>query len=529
MSSKRDQDRTIGNAESSESASSPRRGAGRVWIALSGAMAVLSLALWLPTAREIDRYDGYHVARFGHLVLGIALGLLGGILAGVALWRTRGSSRWATAALVLNLVVATVVAIHARWPRTPEVMQAVRDGDAARVRAYAKLGVGLDGRERWGWYRENEGATPLTAAVANGDATMVATLLECGADLHATDGRQQTALHQAVISQHPALVEFLLSQGANIDQRGDEGDTPLLTAIRHRSLDLLELLLTRGADPRLGHPIGRLVQISPAEISGPGNWSEPAVAKAIELLARHGADLNGEVEHGRTPLTAAILAGHGKAMLQALVANGAELARQDAHADTPLVLAAQVGDLSAIRLLLDSGANVDHSGTRGKSPLTAALLAGQLPAAEVLLQAGAELGGEDNFHRSPVLAAVTGSILHDRPEILRFVLERGAPPTRTNHRDNRNSPLAVAAGSGRLELARMLLDAGVAPDEPHQQDATPLRQAIAGGHLEMVRLLLSRGAAVNHRNARNQTPLDYARECDHRDIEALLLEQATAP
>jgi ankyrin repeat protein len=58
--------------------------------------------------------------------------------------------------------------------------------------------------------------------------------------------------------------------------------------------------------------------------------------------------------------------------------------------------------------------------------------------------------------------------------------------------------LSVAVGHGRLEAARLLLDAGADPSLVDGDGVTPLMGAAAGGgHLEVLRLLLARGATVD--------------------------------
>jgi ankyrin repeat protein len=58
--------------------------------------------------------------------------------------------------------------------------------------------------------------------------------------------------------------------------------------------------------------------------------------------------------------------------------------------------------------------------------------------------------------------------------------------------------LHVAAGHGRLEAARLLLDGGADPSLADSTAVTtPLMAAAVRGHLEVLRLLLERGAAVD--------------------------------
>jgi ankyrin repeat protein len=57
--------------------------------------------------------------------------------------------------------------------------------------------------------------------------------------------------------------------------------------------------------------------------------------------------------------------------------------------------------------------------------------------------------------------------------------------------------LRAAAGNGRLEVARLLLDGGADPSRACGDGFTPLMEAAACGHLEVLRLLLGRGATVD--------------------------------
>jgi hypothetical protein len=57
--------------------------------------------------------------------------------------------------------------------------------------------------------------------------------------------------------------------------------------------------------------------------------------------------------------------------------------------------------------------------------------------------------------------------------------------------------LCQAAGNGRLEAVRLLLDGGADPSLAGSHGATPLMAAEGEGHLEVLWLLLGRGAAVD--------------------------------
>lgn len=71
-------------------------------------------------------------------------------------------------------------------------------------------------------------------------------------------------------------------------------------------------------------------------------------------------------------------------------------------------------------------------------------------------------------------------------EVLRVLLRLGAPTT--------GVPLVAAANSGSLECVRVLVEAGVDPNQGHRGFPTALAAATRGGLQEMVEYLRANGA-----------------------------------
>ena len=80
------------------------------------------------------------------------------------------------------------------------------------------------------------------------------------------------------------------------------------------------------------------------------------------------------------------------------------------------------------------------------------------------------------------------------------------------------SLLGRAAGHGRLEIVRFLLDRGAG------LQGIPLVRAVQGGNIEIVRLLIEAGADVNQGRRGFPTPLAMSRTERHPEIEQLLVE-----
>jgi hypothetical protein len=117
--------------------------------------------------------------------------------------------------------------------------------------------------------------------------------------------------------------------------------------------------------------------------------------------------------------------------------------------------------------------------------------------------------------------------------MLRLLLEAGGDP---HERDRLGqTPLMMACQFGRIEPARVLLDAGAKVNEQSGRrplvkiglqelgELTPLLIAAPTGNAELVKLLLERGADVNARDMRGMTPLMMAASSEAQDLETVRL------
>lgn len=81
---------------------------------------------------------------------------------------------------------------------------------------------------------------------------MLKILLDHGAEINATDGHSDTALHIATRIGDKEAVSFLLKHGADKDARGYKQTTPLYEAIFYYRFDVIDPLLEYGANIDLG-------------------------------------------------------------------------------------------------------------------------------------------------------------------------------------------------------------------------------------------------------------------------------------
>lgn len=83
-----------------------------------------------------------------------------------------------------------------------------------------------------------------------------------------------------------------------------------------------------------------------------------------------------------------------------------------------------------------------------------------------------------------------------------------------------DTPLYAAVNEGKLEAARLLLDAGA--DRDHSSHTPYLHLTIERGNLAMLKLLLKAGADPNVKNREGQTALALALRQESADAVALL-------
>lgn len=159
----------------------------------------------------------------------------------------------------------------------------------------------------------------------------------------------------------------------------------------------------------------------------------------------------------------------------------------EAHGTTPLVEAAFSGNADIVKLYLDHGAKVNILNKVGESAL---FYASNAKVARLLIEAGDD----------PNRLAEWGTPLHsaarwERPEVIKVLLEKGA---KVNiYGKSGESPLHYASTA---EVARLLIAAGADPKRS-SKSGTPMHSAAGSGRIEVAKVLLKHGADVNaHRN-----------------------------
>jgi ankyrin repeat protein len=225
-------------------------------------------------------------------------------------------------------------------------------------------------------------------------------------------GDRQRALFLAAGGGHASVIKLLVAPHGNggggsaghlVNARDDSGWTPLVHAARavgrwRSSGDgtaAVRILLAAGADCNVVTDKGSTA-LCEALRENPWRRDNDATAapqaEIVKLLLDAGADpeLGRDDATKGTALVLAVKGGHGAAMVEMLIAAGADMEARDKNGMTPLLLAAVDGDVEVIQALVEKGgADLEAEDKKRRTALSWAGWNRHNKAAKLLLEKGA--------------------------------------------------------------------------------------------------------------------------------------------
>lgn len=203
--------------------------------------------------------------------------------------------------------------------------------------------------------------------------------------------------------------------------------------------------------------------------------------------------------------------------VKALVAKDPGLVNAlDDFRNTPLHIAALVGNRDIAEFLIGKGADLNSGAMYGMTPLHMAAGSGKSSIIELLLIKGAAIDGKDIYDKTPLYWAAA----NDQANALDFLLSKGADKEAKDIFGR--TPLDASAWGGALKATELLIRQGARVNATDQGGDTPLHGAVYEGHKQVVELLVSKGADVNAKNNKGRTPSDNALRRGHKDVLDLL-------
>lgn len=265
------------------------------------------------------------------------------------------------------------------------------------------------------------------------------------------------------------LVAYRPEEDANLDvaERARENRSSLSVA--------LDKLRTQKSDPE--HP-GRLVVEAAL-----GN-----VARALDLLRRHPEQVDTK-NQGRTALQ----------------------------------VAAYLGQVELVQLLLQARASVDLLDDEGNTALHYAALGNQPEATRVLLSAGCGVDARNGTRSTALHVAVQRGFL----EVVKTLCERGCDVNLPDAHADTPLHSAISAGAGASSIVEVLTEMpGIDVTATNSQGFTLLHHASLKGHVLAVRKILARARQlVDAKKEDGFTALHLAALNDHREVAQVLIRE----
>ncbi|KAK7150610.1 hypothetical protein R3I93_011755 [Phoxinus phoxinus] len=398
--------------------------------------------------------------------------------------------------------------------------------------------------------KDREGRTALHRASGRGHTAVALALVKAGADIHATDHTSKTPLHLAAQNQHEStvkalvleekkslknqttvlhmaaiedeakLAEVLLRNGALVDTRDGQRKTALYHAVRHGNEKAAAVLLKAGAQVdsvivdaafELNRKSLLSLFLRYVQMSMSPNEMSSALFKAVRrnldgvvaALIDHGADVNSFNELGYTPVLLAAELGNAEAF-KVLVSKKARLDERLPNQISALHLAIQTGSMQIAQILLDKGTDPNISGPKDQTPLHLSALHNQPALMALLLRVGAQINSITQDGLTPLhLASQSG-----HTEAVAQLLEAKAD-LYVKDKQGRTA-LHWAAAQGEAGVIQLLLAAGADPNASEKEKKTPLHLAAMQGHTKAVSALLAGKARVGAKDMDGCSPLHYA-------------------
>ncbi len=332
------------------------------------------------------------------------------------------------------------------------------------------------------------GDTPLMLAARHGHANAVRFLAK-SADLYHANEFDDSALTLAAAAGHGAIVQRLLVKGANVNHVTGTLNTALIVASRAGHIDVVMILLAsracvgmmnlyRETALMLAEANGHATVVALLKAKGASDTLSPAsmaLRRDLDQLKLVHDRLPDSMLHGLTrfdfgdEMVQTAFGGATSLMinsrlndtdvLELLLRHGADLERVDNDGNTALTSeTCCCMNLSTVRFLLDAGANVQHRGRWGFNALHRAAATNSLYPEVIflLLKHGLDINSATaGDHTALDLAANSGNI-----RAIKFLLWRGASMAANNNGD---TALIHAARQGHTNVVNFLLNAGADP------------------------------------------------------------------
>jgi ankyrin repeat protein len=332
------------------------------------------------------------------------------------------------------------------------LLDAVKRQDEAGVRLLIKQKADPEARQA-------DGTTALHWAAHRNNLGIAQALLHAGAKVNVVNELGVTPLVLAGENGNGDMVTAFLDAGANPNVLTLAGESPLMAAARSGSVTAVTALLKRGADPNAVEKTrGQTALMWAVAAQQPG---------AVRLLLAAGADVQARTASNRRLVYTGF-----RYITSPPPESSGTVVEVDLGGFSPILFAAQQGNVEVGTLLLDAGANQNDQSALGQTALIVAAHSNHAALVKLLLARGADANAGEIGHSALHAAVLLGNV-----EAVNLLLAAKADP---NARITKGEP--VRKYGQEYALTANLIG------------ATPLWLAARFGEASIVSALIKGGA-----------------------------------
>jgi ankyrin repeat protein len=333
-----------------------------------------------------------------------------------------------------------------------------------------------------------DGQLKTTPIMGARDGDTVDILMEYGADVNAKDSEGDSALFWATW-QDVSTIQALIRHGVPFNAQKD-GPTFLMYAAQHNNVPIAKWLLDHGVDPNVKGTWAKGVQTTPLQTAASDGTEDVA-----KLLLERGAKVTNEMvyaldtqhprivkliwESGARPISELcyqVSQGATVSDVQKLLDQGIPADPPQDQQITPLSVAAGLGRMDLVQLLVQRGANANKGAPLNPkypdykpTPLVVSAKAGQDEIVDYLLRHGAQPTSKAVFVAAARSATIPGQRSKDHFErCVKLLIDAGALKNATPEQAGEvlDGPMLTGGMGGNATVLKMLLDAGLSPELP---------------------------------------------------------------
>ncbi|KAI9709405.1 MAG: hypothetical protein M1812_007682 [Candelaria pacifica] len=345
--------------------------------------------------------------------------------------------------------------------------------------------------------KDRDGGTAILRAVNRGAKNAVEALMRYvdDVDLQCVDEDGQSLLHGASKNGYKEIVELLLQSGHNPDVRDKVDRTPLHLACQKGSLEVVTALLedTPTSLTGSGSPVTADITLkdkfgrTPTRVAWEYGHTDIVDALSKTAVNRYKNKQESIPDDEKLPIWAMATQGLTKLITEAIKTRPDDLTIKEPFSNDTALHCAIIGDRFAVLnpLLETKKIPINARNKSERTPLIAASLLGDLTAIKTLLQHGADPDLKDRWDDEALALAQSNNHF----SVMIELVEAGAAI------DAQKIDMAtlffVAVEAGKIDAVQKLLDKGVDRSGQNKDGLIALRIASANEDVDMMRLLKS--------------------------------------